>query len=87
MNIKRILIAISFNLYAQDELKLVWEENFNGDKLEMDSWNHELGDGCPNLCGWGNNELQIYTNKNHRVEDGKLIITVKKKIINTLLQG
>jgi hypothetical protein len=44
--------------------KLVWEENFNGDVLNKAIWNYELGDGCPNLCGWGNNELQPKPKRN-----------------------
>ena len=59
--------------------KLVWEENFNGNQLNEDVWNFELGDGCPNICGWGNNERQIYTKTNHRLEKGKLIITAQKE--------
>lgn len=58
--------------------KLVWEENFDGKNLNESVWNYELGDGCPNVCGWGNNERQIYTKTNHRLEGGKLIITTKK---------
>lgn len=59
--------------------KLLWEENFESKTLNESVWNYELGDGCPNVCGWGNNERQIYTTKNHRLEDGKLIITIKKE--------
>lgn len=62
--------------YAQkDNRKLVWEENFNGKTLDSTVWNYELGNGCPNICGWGNNESQIYTKNNHKVEDGMLTIT------------
>lgn len=61
------------------ERKLVWEENFDGKALNESVWNYELGDGCPNVCGWGNNERQIYTKDNHRLEGGKLIITTKKE--------
>jgi beta-glucanase (GH16 family) len=45
--------------------------------LDETSWNYELGDGCPNLCGWGNNELQVYTDlpKNVKLEESNLIIT------------
>ena len=57
--------------------KLVWEENFDGKTLNEKVWNIELGDGCPN-CGWGNNERQLYTDQNHRLENGNLIITAKK---------
>lgn len=57
--------------------ELLWEENFDGDQLNEDYWNYELGDGCPNLCGWGNNEQQIYTKSNHVVKDGILTISAK----------
>ena len=78
---KKVLVfiaIISFGVHAQ-ERELVWSDEFNGDALDLTSWNFELGDGCPNLCGWGNNERQVYTKENHRLEDGKLIITAKKE--------
>jgi beta-glucanase (GH16 family) len=59
----------------QNEAQVIFEESFNGDQLEESSWNYDLGDGCPNLCGWGNNEAQIYTDKNHKVENGILTIS------------
>lgn len=59
--------------------KLLWEENFNGKALNKKVWNYELGDGCPNICGWGNNERQIYTTSNHTLKNGNLIITAKKE--------
>ena len=40
---------------------LSWADEFDGDELDMNSYNFEIGDGCPNLCGWGNNELEYYT--------------------------
>ena len=58
--------------------KLLWVENFDGKALNETVWNYELGDGCPNICGWGNNERQVYTTSNHKLEGGKLIITTKK---------
>lgn len=64
---------------ASKPLVLVWEDDFNGTTLNTDFWNFETGDGCPNLCGWGNNELQIYTKTNHRLEGGDLVITAKKE--------
>jgi len=59
--------------------KLVWQENFSETKLNESDWNYELGDGCPNLCGWGNNERQIYTTSNHLLSKGKLIISANKE--------
>lgn len=58
--------------------KLIWEENFDGQSLNEKVWNYELGDGCPHVCGWGNNERQVYTKDNHVVKDGNLVITTKK---------
>ena len=60
------------------ELSLVWSDEFDGTVLNLDNWTYELGDGCPNLCGWGNNELQEYTDNNHRLEEGMLIISAEK---------
>ena len=76
---KIIFFLMVFNLsFSQDnKYKLVWEENFNGKKLNENNWNYELGNGCPN-CGWGNNERQIYTKTNHKIKNGKLIITAQK---------
>jgi len=76
--IQLFILLTGFTLYAQ-ERKVVWEENFNGDKLEMQSWNFETGDGCPFLCGWGNNERQTYTKENHMVKNGLLYISAKKE--------
>jgi beta-glucanase (GH16 family) len=68
--------TVGFGQKAKREL--VWEENFDGKKLDEKTWNFELGNGCPDNCGWGNNEKQVYTNKNHELKDGKLIITIKQ---------
>ncbi|MFE3871210.1 family 16 glycosylhydrolase [Flavobacterium sp. ZS1P70] len=62
----------------QTKRKLVWEENFNGNTLSKENWNIEIGDGCPN-CGWGNNERQLYTDENHKLSKGKLVVTAKKE--------
>ena len=63
---------------CQESKTLIFEEQFNGTELNESSWNYELGDGCPNNCGWGNNEKEIYTKENVSVKDGNLIITATK---------
>lgn len=63
---------------CQDSEKLIFEEEFTGNSLNESHWNYELGDGCPNLCGWGNNERQIYTKENVLVSDGYLTIKATK---------
>lgn len=62
--------------------KLVWSDEFeNPGAPDATKWNYDIGDGCPNVCGWGNNELQYYTNdsKNVRVENGNLVIEARKE--------
>lgn len=61
--------------------ELVWSDEFEKNGMpDTTYWNYELGDGCPNICGWGNNEEQIYTNDNRnvRIENGRLIIEAIK---------
>ncbi len=58
----------------------VWCDEFDVDgAINSANWKHETGAG-----GWGNNEVQSYTNRldNSKVEDGKLIITAKKETYN-----
>jgi beta-glucanase (GH16 family) len=63
---------------------LAWSDEFNGDALNIASWAHQNGDGCPNLCGWGNNELEYYTERpdNLYFQDGKMIIEAKQENYN-----
>ena len=59
-------------------LNLVWADEFDYEGLpDSTKWTYSVGDGCPDLCGWGNNELQYYADKklkNTRVENGVLTI-------------
>ena len=63
---------------------LVWADEFNSPSLDASAWTFDLGDGCPNLCGWGNNELEYYTNRpdNLFFQDGKMLIEAKKENLN-----
>ncbi len=68
----------SDNKEVTSEKELFWSDEFNGEALDESKWVYEIGDGCPNLCGWGNNELQYYRKENLKIKDGKLIITAIK---------
>ena len=65
--------------------QLIWQDEFNYTGLPDNSkWSYDVGDTCdrPMGCGWGNKELQYYTNanlKNARIEDGNLIIEAHKE--------
>lgn len=59
--------------------KLVWSDEFNQPgSPDSTKWSYDLGVGNPS--GWGNNELQCYTNerKNSWIENGRLIIEARK---------
>lgn len=59
-------------------MQLKWADEFNATALNTTDWTHELGNGCNiSLCGWGNNELEVYTDKpeNIKLDNGKLVIT------------
>lgn len=52
---------------------LVWNDEFN--TLNSAVWSFQTGDGCPDLCYWGNWEQQSYTASNAVVQSGELLIT------------
>src|SRR5690606_16425275 len=78
MKLINAIFIIMFALFntAQSQ-ELILEEHFDGNQLNEAIWNYELGDGCPDLCGWGNNERQIYAKENVEVKDGNLVLTAK----------
>lgn len=53
------LCAINFSS-AQTTWNLIWSEEFNGTQINTQQWNYDIGTGD---WGWGNNELQYYTNQ------------------------
>lgn len=59
----------------------IWNEDFDGAEVDEERYNFELGDGCPDICGWGNEELQNYTNdqKNIKLENGRMAITASQE--------
>ncbi|MDE7323513.1 MAG: carbohydrate binding domain-containing protein [Lachnospiraceae bacterium] len=59
--------------------KLIWEDEFEGDRLNTDDWNYEYHEP-----GWVNAELQEYVDseKNTYVKDGKLYIQALKEIVD-----
>ena len=64
---------------SYDGYTLKWADEFDGEALNLADWTFEIGDGCPNNCGWGNNELQYYREDNTSIVDGKLVITAKEQ--------
>lgn len=59
--------------------RTVWADEFDGSAVDPLRWEMQLGDGCPALCGWGNNELQYYRAENAIVADGELRIVAREE--------
>lgn len=55
---------------------IVWKDEFEGSSIDSSKWNFIQGGG-----GYGNSELQNYTNRaeNARIEDGNLVIEAHKE--------
>lgn len=56
--------------------RLIWSDEFNGTTINTANWGFDLGGG-----GWGNNELENYTNRpeNARISNGNLIIEARRE--------
>ncbi len=70
---------VSAGIEPPDGFTLVWSDEFDGSALDASKWEAQIGDGCPPLCGWGNNELQFYRAQNATVSDGLLTITAMEQ--------
>ncbi|EKB48181.1 Beta-glucanase precursor [Cecembia lonarensis LW9] len=68
-----LLICFLFACQQEKQAELVWSDEFSYEGLpDPEKWVYDVGDH-----GWGNNELQYYTENdplNARVENGRLII-------------
>lgn len=70
------VFAFSNTVKAADNYELVWLDEFNGNSLDTNTWNYEIGTGS---WGWGNNEQQYYTDRNIKVSNGTMKITAKRE--------
>jgi len=62
--------------------KLVWSDEFNTPgRPDTTRWGYDIGTGGN---GWGNNELQYYTDRseNARIENGVLILEARRDSLN-----
>ena len=55
---------------------LVWSDEFDGEDINTENWTYDIGGS-----GWGNAELQYYTDRpeNARIEDGELVIEAQRE--------
>lgn len=73
------LLALTAGSAFAQGYELVWEDDFGGTQVDPAKWEFQIGTGCPDLCGWGNNELQYYRAENATVAGGFLTIRAKQE--------
>lgn len=78
-NVLVLLLFAAAQSFAQG-YKLVWSDEFDSTALDQSKWTCEIG----NNNGWGNNELEYYTDRtqNCSVANGCLTITAQKESYN-----
>jgi beta-glucanase (GH16 family) len=69
------ILFCGFQSEAQN-WNLVWSDEFDSVNINRKNWTYDIGGG-----GWGNNELEYYTNRpvNSTIENGNLLIIAKKE--------
>ena len=76
------LSLASHSVLAQQCQTAVWSDEFDGNTLDTNAWDVQIGDGCAEgICGWGNSELQSYQADNVTTTNGILTIEAKKQRI------
>ncbi len=58
---------------------LIWSDEFDSTSINTNNWTYDIGTG-----GWGNSELECYTNRqdNAKVSNGNLLIIAKQESYN-----
>jgi len=78
------LLLVNACSKPEETWELVWADEFDSNGTpDTTRWDFDLADGCPAVCGWGNNELQYYTDDtlNVRQSGGHLLIEARKDSI------
>ena len=81
-NIENPTLTVANNEPVTPEggLRLVWQDEFDGTRLDPQSWFFETGDGSQyGIPGWGNSELQWYLPNSAQIENGNLVITARRE--------
>jgi beta-glucanase (GH16 family) len=83
-----IIILAGSSIQAHAQWSLVWSDEFDGNALDASNWDYQIGNGSAYglPSGWGNNELQYYTNfeDNVSVSDGTLKIVARQQSLGGL---
>lgn len=74
------LNLVSTGAAPYGNMNIVWNDEFDGTAINNNIWTYDLGGG-----GWGNNELEFYTNcaSNAFVQDGFLHIVARRESVGS----
>jgi autotransporter-associated beta strand protein len=65
---------------AADYPYLSWQDEFDGTSIKPSLWTHDIGTGAQyGLTGWGNNELQYYTDRTQNALVGNGMLTIRAR--------
>ena len=84
IHLKHILLCSTLLASVQSTGVILWRDEFEGCELDMTSWSYDLGQG---EWGWGNGELQTYTEESVKVKNGNLVITAERTGDTTFTSG
>lgn len=73
-------ISKSTQVTVSVALALIWSDEFDTPGApDPSKWGYDIGDGCPANCGWGNSELQYYTNRpDNSIVSGSILKIIAK---------
>lgn len=76
LSIGALLSTLIIPVNAAPSWKLIWSDEFDASSINKSNWTYDIGGS-----GWGNNELEYYTNRseNSRIEGGNLVIEARKE--------
>ena len=69
-----ILLSIVSTLCAPSGYNLVWSDEFDGSSIDTNKWGYDIGGS-----GWGNNELEYYTDRSDNAYVSNSILHIRAK--------
>lgn len=84
LQVKHIVLCTALFVSVHSNEMILWRDEFEGTELDSSKWCHDLGSG---EWGWGNGELQVFTEESVEVKEGNLVITAEQTGENTFTSG
>ena len=61
---------------SKDGYNLIWNDEFTDNSIDTSKWDFDLGNG---VNGWGNNELEYYTNRSDNIYISNNILHIRER--------